>query len=407
MPVACRALPRRARPIALLAVAASAAGLASCGEDESTEPAASPEGGTIAIGSIFSTSGPGIAFGPQQLEAAELAVEEINEAGGVDGAEIVLEQRDDASKPRRSAREMRSLITDEGVLAVLGPTFSNSAAEAHPVADELGTAVLAVSNTGPGIVGDCAYPCDLVFRDSLGEAAAIPANAESYAAESNAKRAAVIHPLDDPFGESTAEIAADALAASGIEVTGTEVFAPLEAGPQPAIEAAINSNADAIFVTASSGEVAADVIEIARDVGFDGDVLGGNAFNSALAAENAGAAGRGARSAAAWFAGNDSMVNASFIGAYRERYDAEPDQFAAQAYTGVRLLAAAAEDADLTFDDLAADREALAEALADVELETPLGAFSFTADHDVVQPIWIVEMDGEGGYELVEELDPE
>ena len=49
----------------------------------------------------------------------------------------------------------------------------------------------------------------------------------------------MIHPLDDPFGESTAKIAADALADNGIEVTGTEVFAPLEAGPQPAIEAAM------------------------------------------------------------------------------------------------------------------------------------------------------------------------
>ena len=384
--------------------------LAGCGDDEeatTTTPSTAWEGETITIGSVFSTSGPGVAFGPQQVDAVELAADEVNESGGVNGAEIEVVQRDDRSDPPRSAKAMRALIEDDEVLAVLGPTFSNSAAEADPVANELGTPVLAVSNTGPGIVGDCPYPCELVFRDSLGEAEAIPANVESFAADSEARRATVIHPLDDPFGESTAEIAADALGEHDIEVTGTEVFAPLEAGPQPAIEAAINARADAIFVTASSGEVAADVIRVARDVGFEGEILGGNAFNSALAAERAGADGEGARSAAAWVADNDSMVNTSFIGAYEAAYDARPDQFAAQSYTGLKLLATAAGAADLSFEDVAADREALADALAEVRLETPLGQFSFTEDHDVSQPIWIVEMDGEGGYDLVEELPAE
>lgn len=370
-------------------------------------PPAPWEGETIRIGSIFSTTGIGAPFGPQQLDAAELAAAEINETGGVKGAQIELMQRDDGSEPARSATEMRRLIAREEALAVLGPTFSNAAARAHPVAGRLGAPVLAVSNTGPGIVGDCPYPCDHVFRDSLGEETAIPANVASYAEDSSAERATVIHPLDDPFGEATAKIAARALARSGIEVTGTEVFAPLEAGPQPAIEAAVDAGADAIFIAASSGEAAAAAIAIAREeVGFEGDILGGNALNSADAAREAGAAGAGARSAAAWYAGNGSLVNNSFVGAYGEAYDAEPDQFAAQAYTGMKLLAAAAGDADLGFTDPAADRDALAEALAGVELETPLGPFAFTPDHDVSQPIWIVEMDGEGGYELIEEIAP-
>ena len=390
----------------LIPLLALAIGIAGCGDEGDDADAPDWEGETVAIGSLFSTTGIGEAVGPQQVDGAELAVEEINADGGVNGADIALEQVDDGSDPKRSAKEMRGLISDDDVLAVLGPTFSNSAAEADPVANDLGTPVLAVSNTGPGIVGDCPYPCELVFRDSLGEAAAIPANVESFAAESNAKRAAVIHPLDDPFGEATAEIASDALEENGIDVTGTEVFAPLEAGPQPAVEAAMDAKADAIFVTTSSGEGAADVITIAREAGFEGEILGGNAFNISTAAEKAGPEGEGARSAAAWYAGNESEVNQEFAEAYREHYDAEPDQFAAQAYTGVKLLAAAAEDADLAFGDVAADRDALAESLAEVELETPLGDFSFTEDHDVIQPIWIVEMDGEGGYSLIEEAPP-
>jgi hypothetical protein len=68
------------------------------------------------------------------------------------------------------------------------------------------------------------------------------------------------------------------------------------------------------------------------------------------------------------------------------------------------LIAEAAEDADLSFDDLAADREAMIPALEAVEEETPLGEFTFTEDHDVSQPIWIVKLDGKGGYDLVKEV---
>jgi branched-chain amino acid transport system substrate-binding protein len=403
------------RPPSLLVAAliALAALIAGCGSDDETSedttaetPSTEWEGGTIAIGSLFSETGPGAAFGPQQVNGAELAIEEVNDRGGVNGAEISLIQRDDAGDPKRSAKEMTALVEEEEVLAVLGPTFSNSAAEADPIANEAGTPVLAVSNTGPGIVGDCPYPCEFVFRDSLGEADAIPANIESYAASDSATDATVIHPLDDPFGQTSAATAAEAFEETGIDVSGVEVFAHLEAGPQPAIEAALKAKADVIFIAASSGEVAADTIEVARDVGFKGDILGGNAFNSPVVGEQAGTASKGAQSAAAWIDANDSMVNTSFIGAYEERYDEAPDQFAAQSYTGLKLLAAAAEDADLGFEDAAADREALADSLAEVQLETPLGPFEFTEDHDVSQPIWIVEMDGKGGYELIEELPP-
>ncbi len=278
----------------MLAIAIAVAG---CGGDDggSDSVPAEWEGETIEIGSLFSTTGTGAAFGPQQVQGVELAIDEVNEAGGVNGAEIELIQRDDGGDPKRSAEEMETLVSEDEVLAVLGPTFSNSAAEADPIANEAGTPVLAVSNTGPGIVGDCPYPCDLVFRDSLGEAEAIPANVATYAADSKAKAATVIHPLDDPFGESSAATAADALEENGIEVSGTEVFAPLEAGPQPAIETAIEAGADVIFVAASSGEVAADVIKIAREIGFEGDILGGNAFNSPAVGKRAGAASKGAR----------------------------------------------------------------------------------------------------------------
>ena len=177
-------LSRSAAFVAVLTVTAALV-VAGCGGDDDNQW----KDETISLGSIFSTTGDGVPFGPQQVKGAQLAVEEINEDDGINGAELTLTQRDDASDPATSAKEMAALIDQEQVIAVLGPTFSNSAAEADPVANQKKTPVLAVSNTGPGIVGDCDYPCDFIFRNSLGEATAIPANIDNLVARENPETA--------------------------------------------------------------------------------------------------------------------------------------------------------------------------------------------------------------------------
>lgn len=387
------------RPVLLVTtlIAAAALAVTSCGGDEGEW-----NDKTITIGSLFSTTGDGSPFGPQQVKGAQLAVDEINEGEGINGAGIALTQRDDGSDPARSAEEMTALIDTDQVLAVLGPTFSNSAAEADPIANQKRTPVLAVSNTGPGIVGDCDYPCDFIFRDSLGEATAIPANIESFVAREDPGSALVIFPSGDAFGRTSAQTAAAAFRQRGVGVK-TEAI-----GPDGIISSMLTDELKGVvMITASSGETASSYVTGLRDTfGYDGPILGGNAFNSPLVARSAGRDGTGAQSAAAWFAGNTSRENQEFISAYQDKYGETPDQFAAQAYTGVKLLARAAEDADLTFDDIASDRETLKASLEQVKAETPLGPFSFTPDHDVVQPIWIVAMDGQGGYTLVEKVDP-
>lgn len=386
--------------------------VAGCGSDSGSgsgsgsgePPSVSGKGEIIPIGSIFSITGSGSAFGPQQLKGARLAVREVNrDPDAMNGARFELVQRDDRSDPAESARQMEKLIADDQVIAVLGPTFSNSAAEADPVANRRETPVLAVSNTGPGIVGDCAYPCDFIFRDSLGEATAIPANIDEFLSSGpDVKAVKIFHPAGDPFGKTSAETARQTFKDHDVATRSVVTGADGE------ISGMRDDGFDAAMITASSGAAAARTVRELRDrYGFNGPILGGNAFNSQLAAQESGKAGKGARSASAWFAGNKSEENREFIAAYREAYGEEPDQFAAQAYTGVKLLAKAARHAGLMYSDVGPDRKALRDALGEVEADTPLGEFSFTADHDVRQPIWIVAMDGEGGYTLIEEIKPD
>ena len=371
--------------------------LAGCGgsDDENAW-----DGQSITFGALFSTTGDGSPFGPQQVKGAKLAVDEINADGGINGADLQLVQRDDESDPATSADEMKELIEQVQAIAVLGPTFSNSAAEADPIANQNRTPVLAVSNTGPGIVGDCDYPCEYVFRDSLGEATAIPANVKNLVDREHPKFAKVLYPVDDPFGQTSAETAVQAFKDEGVKVTSMQVGAN-------GIGHMTDERQDAFMITASSGETGAGIVKDLRNAyGAKTPILGGNAFNSPVVAESLGQQGKGVQSAAAWYAGNHSDENHEFMANYMAKYGQEPDQFAAQAYTGVKLLADAAEEADLQFGDIAADREALKTALEGVSEETPLGDFSFTPDHDVSQPIWIVQMNGKGSYDLVAQVNP-
>jgi ABC-type branched-subunit amino acid transport system substrate-binding protein len=88
---------------------------------------------------------------------------------------------------------------------------------------------------------------------------------------------------------------------------------------------------------------------------------------------------------------------------------AEPDQFAAQAYSGIKILAQAIEREHARDQDIsiARRRAAIQKGLGKVALITPLGPFRFTREHDVDQIVWIVEANGRGAHRLVQFCDPE
>jgi len=359
-------------------------------------------GDVIHLGAVYSSTGAGAAYGLQSIKAAQLATRRINAAGGVKGAKIVLTVSNDNSVAATAAAATTALITHDHVLAVLGPSLTNTAAAAHTVADRHDTVMMATSNTGLGIVGDCAYPCTWIFRDSLGEATAIPANIAQYAQAAHPSTAAILYPgTTDTLGMQQGDIAANAMPTNHITLAADVAYADSASNVDQAVAQALAVHPDVLFIAGTSATNLVALIKAARAQGFLGQILGGNTFNSTAVATTVGSAGVGAQSAAAWFEGNQFPANTTFVSAYENAYHQTPDQFAAQAYTGVELMANAAAQADLSFDDVAADRQALLTALEHVILQTPLGPFKFTASHDVQQPIWIVKMDGQGGYTLV------
>ena len=361
----------------------------------------------IKLGAILSITGAGGVYGPQSRDGMNLAVKQINAAGGVNGAKIQLTINDDASDKAQASQLAQKLIQQEQDLALLGPTLSNSAVGAHPLAEGLKTPILAVSTTGIHIVPDCnfpaAAPCKYVFRDSLGEETAIPANIKSYSEDSHPKTGVLLVAQDDKFSSDGGKIVQDTVGQYNIQLLKTIKFNKAEADLSPYVTQAVQLKPDVIFIT-SLGGIPAKIMTEARKQNWTGQFLGGNGFNTATVSAQAGANGKGARSASAWFKGNDFPSNAEFVTAYKAEYNKDPDQFGAQGYTAIKILADSASRANLTFSDLAGDRDKLRAAMESVNIQTPLGPFQFTATHDVKQTVWVIAMDGNGGFTLVHEI---
>jgi len=366
-------------------------------------------GKVIKLGAILSITGAGGVYGPQSRDGMKLAVDQINSSGGINGATIDLTVLDDTSDKATSAQEAQTLIQSNQVMALLGPTLSNSAVAVHPLAETLKTPILAVSTTGIHIVPDCnfpaATPCKYVFRDSLGEQTAIPDNIMSYVNDKHPATGVLMVAQDDKFSSDGGTIVQNTVGQYNINLLKTVKFSKAAADLSPYVTQAVQAKPDVIFIT-SLGGIPAKIMTEARAQGFTGQFLGGNGFNTATVSNQAGQAGLGARSASAWYIGNTFPSNSDFVQAYRTAYGHDPDQFAAQGYTGIKIIADAAKRAGLTFSDLPGDRDKLRAAMETVNIQTPLGPFQFTSTHDVKQTVWVIAMDGHGGFTLVTKINP-
>jgi branched-chain amino acid transport system substrate-binding protein len=353
--------------------------------DGATEDvAAGDEGGDctldepVPVGVVFSQTAGAAVYGVSQTAAVELAAEELNAEGGVT-YDLIIE--DDATDPAQGITAYERLIEQEQVSILIGPTLSNVFFSAGPVAQEFGVPALGVSTTADGIteIGD------YIFRDSLTEAQVIPNTVAEATENLGLERVALLYSDNDAFTVSGFEIFEQAVEEQGLEVTSTETFATGDTDFSAQLTAVANNEPDALFVSALAEE-AALLLTQARDLGLDVPVVGGNGFNSPAIIDQAGEAAEGVIVGAAWNAAADDEANEAFKSAYEEATGRAPDQFAAQAYTGMKLIARAVESA------CSADRDAIRDAMEGLQgVDTILGEFSFTdgrdADHTGVTQV--------------------
>lgn len=370
--------------------------LAACGGTQGGAGGAGTGGGApVKIGAAFTLTGAAAVYGTIQQKAVQLAVDEINTQNAVPGVKLDVVFEDDAGMPPSGINVFQKFINQDKVMAIMGPTLSNVALAADPIAQQAQVPVLGVSNTANGVtdIGN------FVFRDSLTDAVQIPGAVKRAKDKLAVKQAAIMFGNDDAFTKTGGDEFKKALDANGIKITTTQQFANADKDFAAQLTQIKSTNPDAIFVAALIAAAVPIVIQARQLIGDKVTIVGNNGFNSPALMQNGGAAAEGVIVGAAWHA-SASTSNAksqAFIKNFKAKFNQDPDQFAAQAYSGVYILAEAIRKAGVN-----PSRDGIRKALAEIKnFPTAVGSFSFNANRDAEHPPVVQVVKG-GKFELFE-----
>lgn len=330
----------------------------------------------IKIGVAEALSGGAAQYGAAIRNGFELASGEINAAGGINGTKIELVLADEQGKKEEAINVFKKLIFQDQVLMIFGPTLSNSAQAADPIAQAAKTVVFGTSNTADGITSIGDY----VFRNSVTEADVLPETIKTAVKKTGIKRVAVLYGNDDVFTKSGYDNFKKALEDLNIPVTTTETFAKGDVDFKAQLTKIKASGADAIVLSALLAEGAPIMVQ-ARQLGIHLPIIGGNGMNSVKIFDLAKGQSDNLFVGSPWSASNATPENTRFIKAYFEKFKTTPDQFAAQAYDALHIAAQALRTIKLT-GDLVNDRAALRNALPSVKFTGATGAFQFRRASD-------------------------
>ena len=342
----------------------------------------------ITIGAVEILTGPNNKYGIAIRNGFDLALEEVNKAGGVLGKPLAIAYEDSAGNKDQAMNAVRSLLGGKNVPLILGPTLSNEMFAAGPIANQRKVPIIGTSTTANGITAMGPY----VFRTSLPEADVVPVTLKTARDKLGVKKVAVMYGNDDAFTKSAYDVMKAALEKLGIEVLTTETFGGKDTDFSAQLTKIKALNPDAIVVSALV-EAGSGIMLAKKALGIPAKVriIGGNGLNSPKIGEIAGDAADGTLVGSPWFIGKSDPANQKFIADYKAKYNDSPDQFAAQAYDTLFIVADAIKKAG------AADSEKIKDALLTTKRTGVLGAFSFTPDRDPADTSGVVVIEMKSG----------
>ena len=338
--------PLAAAAIVLALVAAA------CVEERNAPRAAGAEtGGTVKIGLIAPFSGSASSIGRNMREGITIAVDQINEAGGVLGNRIELVARDNEFDAAKSSEIARELIDQEGVSVIFGPPGTTQYLAIDDLIRQQKVVTMPIV-TGPQLGQDVnPYTFRLMIPDD------IQVNLLVEFAASRFERVAVIAE-DNETGKAIAELASDEMAKQGVELATTEFFSEDELDLSPIVLKAKQSDADAVIIGSHIGPFAARITAAADTLGYDPQFLGLAGLTSFTFADLARDQAVGTIFVAPpvpILAGQETEAAQFFFDQYTERFFPDGTKSAAGAdkvtgaayltYDGVQMWAKAAEEA--------------------------------------------------------------
>jgi branched-chain amino acid transport system substrate-binding protein len=291
---------------------------------------------TIKVGEVGSMTGSEATFGTSTHKGIELALKQINAAGGVNGKQIELITVDNQSKADETALATTKLITQDKVTAILGEVASSRSLIMAPIAQQNKVPMISPSSTNPKVteVGD--YIFRVCFIDPFqGEVMA------RFAIENlKVKKVAILKDVKSDYSMGLSQFFIDTLKKSGGEVVIEQSYSSGDLDFKSQLTAVKAKNPEAIFVPGYYTEVGL-ISRQARELGIKAPLLGGDGWDSPKLTEIGGKSIEGSYFSNHYSPEDQNPRVVNFVKDFKTAYNEVPDGLAAMGYDAMIVLAEA------------------------------------------------------------------
>lgn len=363
-------------------------------------PSIQPNSATfIPIGAAFSQTSNYALLAQESVIGAKIAEKYFNDKGGINGTPIKLVFQDTGGDEAGAINAFQTLINQDRVIGIVGPSASQQAFSADPLAERAKVPVIGASNTAKGIpqignyIARVSAPISLVAPNAV--KAALKLNPK-------VKKVAVLYAQNDAFTTSETEIFQQAIKKQGLDIVTVQKFQTTDTDFQAQADNAINLQPDLVVISGLAAD-GGNLVRQLRELGYKGLIVGGNGLNTSNIFSVCKKLCDGIIIAQAYSPEAPGEINAAFREAYQSQKKKEPPQFSAQAFTAVQVFVEALKALDqkskLSSLSLEQLRTQLNQQLLAGKYNTPLGEIAFTPEGEVIQSqfyIAQIKMDADG-----------
>lgn len=350
------------------------------------------DGSTLVIGGSGPLTGDYSSYGLSVKQGAQLAVDEINEAGGVNGVKFELAFEDDVADPV-TATNAYAKMADDGMQVTLGGTTSGSCLAAATEAEKDG--ILMVTPSASQV--ECCE-ADNAFRICFTDPTQGEFAAQTVKDKALGTKVAVIYDKSNDYSAGIQKAFEAKAKEIGLEVVTSQAFtSQSNTDFSVQLQAVKSSGADLLFLPVYSQE-AAYILTQAEKAGVDIQVLGSDGLDGVI--EKAGEANVDALENVLLITPFYADEDSAFVKAYKDAYGATPDQFAADAYDAVYAVKAAMEKSGAvpSDDDF---NEAMISAMTEIKVEGVTGTMTWDVSGEPNKAASLVQIVS-GTYKLYE-----
>jgi len=329
------------RPYNLLVITALLIGLlAACVAPAAAPSASAPAaaeaqtGEPIYIGVSGPLTGPNARYGEQWKKGFDLALEEINGAGGINGRPLEYIFEDTQSDPKQSVVVAQKFVADPRIIVELGDFSSGASMAASPIYQRAGLVQFGFTNSHPDFTNAGG---DYTWSNSVTQAQASPALADYTVTELGLKKLSVFY-LNTDWGKSSYDLFAARVVELGGEVVTNASYLADEKDFRSTLTSAKDANPDAVVLISyqADGALIAQQLE---QTGLNVPVVGSASLQSPDFLELGGEAAEGVFIRGQFLPTDPRPEIKNVVDRYIAAYDETPDFFAIHAYDTIHLLA--------------------------------------------------------------------